>query len=169
MKAGDLIEYKKTRWRVLHLNRTTRLVSLIGLDNSKIEIPDNLDIVEPENCQVVAVPATTWHTVTAPIKKGAGKIVKLILPSLRSAPRELLEGYDWISADPSREGGSLFLNPVVGLKAGDVVLAEYLNGTRNRITITNLIGTVAQKQARMVPKEAPKPSVYDQVLFDDED
>jgi len=170
MKAGDLIEQKDGRWRVLRLVRETRLAILMNSEGKKKEIPDDLDKTDPAECKFIVNPATSWHALAAPIRKNAGPVVKLLVPRMYGDPYPLTEGEQWVAADPTREGGSIFLNPAASLRPGDIVLVEHKNGSRSRVTLTKSLGTVAQKQARLAPKTEAEPSVYEGLtLFDDED
>lgn len=169
MKAGDLIEMTDGCWRVLRMVRETRLAVLMNSEGKKKEIPDDLDETDPNECRFIANPAVSWLALAAPIRKNAGPVVQLLVPRLYGDPRVLSQGTEWVASDPTREGGSIFLNPSVGLRPGDVVLVEHKKGTRSRVTLTKSLGTVAQKQARLTPKVEEQSSVYEELtIFDDD-
>ena len=108
-----------------------------------------------------------------PRRRGGGYIKGVTIPSLRGNPVILVEGTEWVAADPTKEGGGFFVNPLVGIKPGDVLLVEYSSGVKSLVKVNRMIGTVKQKQARVAPKKTREINIFDQVetvpIEDDED
>ncbi len=175
MEVGDLISYEalggvRQRWFVTGYNRHSRLVTLVGRDDSKIELPVDAEKMDVTNPEVICNPPKVWQLLTAPVKSGAGPFVKMVIPPILRRPEIILEPWvDWIQSDVFREGGSFFVRPELKLRPGVLILATHEKGQLVRITIPQTIGTVARRQAAAVPKPKEELTRFSRILLDDED
>lgn len=177
MIIGDLVSYEapggiRQRWSVTSYDRHSRLVTLIGRDGLKVELPEEADKLDSTNPEVICNPPKVWQLLTAPVKSGAGPFVKMVIPSILRRPEINLEPWvDWIQSDIFREGGSFFVRPELKLRPGVLILATHQKGQTIRITIPQTIGTVARRQA--VVNAALKPreefNRFSRILQDDDD
>lgn len=177
MNVGDLISYEapggvRQRWCVTSFDRHSRLVTLIGQNGIKIELPEEADKLDATNPEVVCNPPKVWQLLTAPVKSGAGPFVKMVVPAILRRPEITLEPwFDWVQSDIFREGGSFFVRPELKLRPGVLILATHQKGQSVRITVPQTIGTVASRQA--VVSAATKPpkeyNRFSRILRDDDD
>jgi hypothetical protein len=146
LRVGEIVEYADHTWRVFKADRQVRTVTLIRGDSTQEEVEDDTAEVK-----VVCNPALVWPFTTAPIRsERAGRIVKL---TRASNPPQVLSLYvDWAPSSHDRSGGSVFFNPKLRLRIGEVISAEHQDGSLSRITITKTFGTMAQRQRRALPK-----------------
>ena len=177
MEVGDLVSYEaqggtRQRWVVTSFERHSRLVTLVGQDGSKIELPVEANEVTPTNPEVICHPPKVWQLLTAQVKSGAGPFVKMVIPALPRRPEIVLEQWvDWVQSDIFREGGSFFVRPDLKLRPGVLILATHQKGQSVRITIPSTIGTVARRQAVVNAHLKPKEEFnrFSRILRDDDD
>lgn len=159
MKVGDLVIYQNTRWSTIRVDDDTRMALLVNQEGGRIEVPDTIDEDTPDAIQVLANPPTEWPMVAFPTKRGTGPIVEITLPG-PTQNHLLVTWGDWVPSDPVREGGSLYFNPDLNFRQGEILIAKFRNGTRGRITISRNFGTVAKRVAAAtapkVPHEVPE-------------
>jgi len=171
MRVGDLITYRDRPWFV----RKAVLGSFLAMDaqGQMVSLAEN----DPE-VTVTCSPVEEWPYVTA----RAPGILSITRSYLRKRSDTLERLVDFVQPEPTQQPGSVFFNPALGLAFGDVLVAHlsaHLSGGTARITIPRKFGTVPQKKAQKVKKEAaaapplpPKPpTTYDRLLntdFDDE-
>lgn len=146
-------------------DRHVRTVTLIRWDGTLEEVEDDL-----KGVRIVCDPATDWPFVMAPVRfSKAGRVEKLIRPAKAGGRNQELAPYiDWAPSDPFRAGGSLFLNPELGLRYGEVLSAQHKDGvTMSRVPISKNFGTMKQREL----KKTAKPKVFNryEALFDDDD
>ena len=168
MKVGEIVRFEHKRWRVLSHSTDFRTCTLINFNLEKIEVPDDLD--KGLELKVVANPEN-WPFVTIPTKITFGRLV-----SVTQAKMDLTRGetttvtlsplVDWMPGDFVTAGGSVFFNPSLGLKAGDVLVATHLNGKTQRISITRAFGSMKTMTARVEKKPEPM-TIYKRILMDD--
>lgn len=139
MTLGDIVEYGGHRWRVYKLDRSVRTVALIRWGGLTEEVADDDPGI------VVMGNPIDWPVVTAPLKPNAGPVVKLSI-ARGGQLRGLRPLVDWLPSDLMRAGGSIFINPDFKLALGEILIAEYKNGTASRIAITKRYGSVAQRK-----------------------
>ncbi len=161
MKVGDVVAHAGQRWKVLTHNQDVRTCILVGFEGARLEVPDDL---QPPDLEVLCNPADSWPFVPAPIRPRAGPVLKVVRGQLGLAPFD-----EWVPSDFNRPGGSIFFNPKLRLRAGEVLAAQHKDGTRSRINITHSFGTVQQRQARALkPRVVKGPlGALDQLLADD--
>ncbi len=164
MQLGDLIDWGGRRWIVRRLERQTRTAIIHDGDRSSDTIPDNLDKTKPEECQVVANPPDDWPFVTLVQRPKFGRLKGIGRPHGQGEMTDLVCFQDWVMADPAQPGGAVFLNPLLNLQLGDLLLAIYERG-RARIPITREFLSTSEKKARAAapPPEAPRISIYDRL------
>lgn len=162
MKLGDLVAYEDQFWVVARFDpKRTRTATLCRADGHALEIPHD------QTLRVIANPSSEWPYVAAPIKPRLGPVVKLSRPA-RTSSVELVLYQDWLPSEPTRAGGSIFLNPNLRLQIGDYLLATHANGQASSVVIPGGFGTVRQRQARMVSKPKPEQrTAYTRLLDDD--
>lgn len=160
MKLGDLVSYIDGFWVVTRYDpKRTRTATLRNATGTSIEVPHD------ESVSVLANPSQEWPFIAAPIKPKWGPITTLVRPS-PSGTITLTLYQDWIPSEPSRAGGSLFLNPNLRLQIGDYLLATHANGTSSSIVISTAFGTVHQRQTRAAAKPKPDRTAYTRLLDD---
>lgn len=155
MIVGDLVAHQGERWVVVRIDAHVRMALLVNQAVRRLEVPDTLDKDEPESLQVIANPPATWPLVAFPTKRLTGPVTKIAIPNAAARERDLETWVDWVPADPVREGGTIYFNPELRLRHGEVLIATFKNGMRGRITIPRNFGTVAQRAAAAAPKYAP--------------
>lgn len=152
MRAGDLVAYLDERWIAVRVDDELRVALLVNQAGRRVEVADSMETDEPEVLQVVAHPPTAWPFVALPTRRLTGPVVTVTIPNPRTRDRDLNTWVDWVPSDPLREGGTMYFNPSLRLRQGEVLLATFRNGTTGRITIPRSFGTVAQRGAA---KSAP--------------
>jgi len=169
MKIGDVVQYGDSRWKVLSFSRELRLFTLMNLEGSKVEVPDDSDTGDKPILSVLSNPADSWPFAIAKMSQQSGPVIEI-----RRGARVLSPMIDWVPSDFIRPGGAIFFNPYLRLKTGEILAVQHKSGRLSRITITKAFGTVQRKKARAtkaVPK--PMPSSYDRILdgkmFGDDD
>jgi hypothetical protein len=140
MNLGALVKYEGHRWRVYKVDRNVRTVTLIRWGGAIEEIAD-----DDPGASVVADPSE-WPVVTARVRPNAGPLVKLVL-TRGPRQRQLEPLVEWVPSDMARPGGSIFMNPALKLRVGEILIAEYKTGTASRIVITKRYGTMAERRA----------------------
>jgi hypothetical protein len=141
MDLGALVKYGGHRWRVYKQDKNVRTVTLIRWGGDLEEIAD-----DDPGAQVMANPSD-WPVITARVKPSAGPLVKLSLT--RGARSRCLEPLvEWVPSDMARAGGSIFMTPALKLKVGEVLIAQYKNGSASRIVITKRYGSMAERKVR---------------------
>ncbi len=157
MKVGEVVEYNGSRWRVSTANRSLRLNHLERPEGSTVEVPDDLDTNPREDCPVLKVlfhPAKDWHVVVAPIRPKSGAVLQL-----KRGGRTLVMMEEWVPGDFRRPGGSLFLNPSLNVRHGEVLVAEHKDGSLSRIYVTGNCGSVSYRKKRATqPPQVKQPS-----------
>jgi len=164
---GDLVEYEGTFWIVLAVDaRRTRLATLLRADGQTQEVPHDLE----DGLVVHSNPPTEWPFVTVPEKPRWGKVTSVSMVSRTAGLSPLAPFADYLFADPLRSGGSLFLNPRLKLRTGDILQAAFEKpGYVVNVAIPANFGTVAIRQARAVAKKPVGPaSMYDRLISDDD-
>jgi len=125
------------------------------------------EVAHDEPVEIVANPSENWPFVAPPIKPILGPIKTLAWPRREIDIRPLVLYRDWLPSDPVRAGGSIFLNPRLGLQIGDFLLATHITGKLSRIVIPPQFGTIRQKQARVAVKPKADKTAYTRLLDDD--
>jgi hypothetical protein len=177
VEVGDLVSYEpsgafRQRWVVTSYERIAKVVTLIGQDGAKIEIPVEANVTDPTNPQVICHPPKVWQLLTAPVRSAAGPFVKMVIPAILRRPEIVLEQWvDWIQSDIFREGGSFFVNPDLRLRQGVLILATHKNGHSVRITVPSTLGTSASRKAAKTATIKPKEEFnrFNRILRDDDD
>ena len=138
---------------------------MLDFDLNKTEVPDDLDAFPDKEfgeLTVICNPSLSWPFVAAPVNRRGGRIT-----GIRRRGAELVPFQDWVPSQLLRPGGSLFFNPNLRLRTGEVLVAQHANGKVGRVTITKAFATVAQRKKRSAPKEDTRPSAFDRLLDDD--
>jgi hypothetical protein len=158
MKVGDIVLYKGSPWKVLSHSQNFHTCQLGKLSGDKVEIAD--DLVAPE-LQVLCNPAETWPFVAAPVHPKAGPLVGVNRGAIGLGPL-----IDWAPSDFLRPGGSIFFNPALQLRVGEVLVGVHKTGTRSRIAITNAFGTLSRRRHRIdnPAKVKGPPSSYERLM-----
>jgi hypothetical protein len=166
VKVGDLVTYDGRRWKVATSNSQYRTCTLSRPNGPSIDVPDDLDrrpVPELLELKVLCHLSTEWPFIAASARPKAGPIVKIT-----RGRRELVMMEDWVPSDFLRPGGSVFLNPDLRLKQGEVLAATHKDGSLSRLAVTGNFGTVKNRIARKNrPRRSPKPrTVYDRLMSD---
>lgn len=172
MNAQDLVEYQGKPWLVTRVQEDFGVVNLTCVDGSRAEVPDDLDQTKPEELKVVAHPPSQWPMIAVPSKPGYGPFISVEVPGVTTLTA-LIPWKDWVPADPVREGGTLFFNPELRLRPGQVLVATFKNGKKARLTITKSFLTVGQRVSASIQKNAPPVPVeernrFNRVLLEDD-
>jgi hypothetical protein len=158
VKLGDIVKREGAYWLVTRFDpKRTRTADLRSASGTVLTIPHN-GVVE-----VIANPSQDWPYVAAPLKPRLGPILSLARPPTMS-PLALYR--DWMPSEPSRAGGSIFLNPKLGLRHGDTLVAIHGSGGNSRIDIPATFGTVKQNKARVAAKPKPERNAFTRILED---
>lgn len=157
MDLGVIVTYGGHHWRVYKRDGHVRTVTLMRWGGHLEEIAD-----DDPGAVVVANPRD-WPVVTARVKPTAGLLVGLTL-ARGGRGRPLTPLVEWVPSDMGRPGGSIFISPALGLKIGEVLVAQYERGAGSRIVITKRYGTMAQ---RKIPEPPKKRGLMDYLDGDD--
>lgn len=163
MKLGDVVLYQDARWKVAHFDAGVQIFSLMQPNGTKLEVAPDAEV------QVLYNPGEMWPFIAASTFTRGGPVVEVF----RGA-QKLEVMHDWIPSDFLRSGGSIFFNPNLKLRHGEVLVAVHRNSNcRSRLTVTQAFGTIKKRKRRAGRKSQPKEvTVYDQLmgpdLFDDE-
>lgn len=159
MKLGDVVHQNGTYWMVVRYDpRRTRTADLLSSAGPLITIAFDAPV------EIVANPSQDWPYVAAKVSPRFGPIKGLSRPP---ATQHLVLYRDWLPSEPSRAGGSLFLNPKLGLRYGDYLLAHHENGKTSGISIPQTFGTVAQAKKRVEAKPKPVERTAYSMLLED--
>lgn len=175
MRLGDIVSYGTGRWKVTKYFRDARVCELTNWAYETTEVPDDLDTIPNSELSaliVVASPVEDWPFATAQLRSTSTGPVRFV----SRAGNELVPLIDWVPGDLYRPGGTLFFNPQLGLRTGQVLVAVHRDGTRSRVNLNRAFGTAKRRKA--VAKAGPrKPrgprNRYDRILgadpFEDDD
>jgi hypothetical protein len=166
MRVGDLVQLPSGVMGVVRRLDTQIRTALIQVDmTSKLEeVADDLDQVD-ERCAVVCTPSETWPYLKVPDRARLGPFLKPAI-GRRDGLHELELFKDWVPTGIGKTV-TLFLNPALGVRYGDVLTAIHQKG-RARIDVPAGFGTVAQRVARPTQSKVPeKSTAYDHLLGDD--
>ena len=159
MKLGDVVKHMGSYWLVTRYDpKRTRTADLLASGGLFSVVPFDHAV------EVVANPSQDWPYVAAKVSPRFGPIKGLSRPP---ATQHLVLYRDWLPSEPSRAGGSLFLNPKLGLRYGDYLLAHHENGKTSGISIPQTFGTVAQAKKRVEAKPKPVERTAYSMLLED--
>jgi len=149
MQAGDLVSYNGAIWYIRSYDLRMQVGHAVNTTGECEIFNDAKDLVH------IAHPATDWPVIMAPIKTGAGPFLLLSIPALPGQGGDrVLEPFEfWMQSDPTRHGGSIFLNPSLNLRPGTVLLAQHRSSHRVRITVPPAFGTITQRRNRLPQKD----------------
>lgn len=159
-KIGDIVLYQEARWKVANHSTSFRTCQLIRFDGEKTEIPD-----DEQSLTVLFNPAESWPFVAGPVHARSGPVV-----SVQRGQASLAPLVDWVPSDFLRPGGSIFFNPALRLRHGEILVGIHQDGTRSRISITKTFGTIKRRQhLKAHPPKVPSPrSSFDRLMNDDD-
>jgi hypothetical protein len=166
MKIGDLVTYAGHRWKVAVRNSQYRTCTLARPDGPSVEVPDDMDyrpLPDRPKLEVICHLATEWPFIAAPVRPRSGPVVKIT-----RRRQDLMVMYDWVPSDFLRPGGSIFLNPELHLRQGEVLAATHQDKSLSRMVVTATFGTIKRRIAQQnKPKSAPRVrTVYDHLMDD---
>lgn len=167
MKVGDLVVLPSGVVGIVRKLDTQVRTAFVQTDATARmeEVADDLDETEAPKCRVICNPSISWPFLRVPDRPRLGHFVRPMLPRT-SGVRELKLFHEWVATGVGSTV-SIFLDPVLGVKYGDMLLAVYEKGT-GRIMVPPTFGTVASKMARTQVKEERKPvTAYDRLMEDD--
>lgn len=166
MKLGDLVEFEEQRWVVRRID--TAHATLLDAKGQTRDVAHDSDLTG--GCKVLANPATEWPCLTVRDNPKGMFLVGLARPQGRG--HTALQQYvDWVPSDPARAGGTLFINPALGVQPAEVLLVQWKKGATTPLKVPVHFGTVGQRVARAERKKPAEVTVYDRLLDDrfDED
>ena len=138
----------------MNVHRDLRLVTLMNFQGAKLEVPD-----DSTEMVVVGTPRS-WPFISIAVKPAAGPIVRVVRNEQDLVPLE-----DWMVSDPSRAGGSIFFNPKLALKIGEVLAAVHKSGVSSRIQVsTNFASLKTRKARNQKENSVKKPASIDRLL-----
>lgn len=163
MKVGDIVLYQERRWKVESHSTSFRTCQLSQFAGEKTEVPDDLD-ANAELLKVLYNPADSWPFVAGPVHVRAGPLVSVSRGAASLAPL-----VDWVPSDFLRPGGSIFFNPALRLRHGEILVGVHKDNTRSRISVTKSFGTVQRRKQRASnpPKVKGPRSTFDRLMDDD--
>jgi len=71
---------------------------------------------------------------------------------------------EWVPSDILRSGGSIFVNPALRLRTGEVLSAVYADGSLGRVNVKTTFGTVQHRVARQQQQEIEPRSIYERLM-----
>ncbi len=121
-----------------------------------MEVPDDLDVTSPVECQVVSTPSTSWPFFKPQDMPRQGVLTGLSRISMQGAkPLKLFS--EWLPTELASTG-SIFLNPRLRIGVGDVLIVERERGV-SRYNVSRPLMTVQAKLARSRPAPVPVQTV----------
>lgn len=169
MKFGDLIRYENQSWLVRRYDdRFTKQATLQDAQGKRVEIPIDLDATG--GCEVVAHPATEWPFIIVR-DNPKGKFMVQLIRTVNRQRVPLTLYADWVPSDPARPGGSIFLNPSLGIQPAETLVVEWASSRPTAVQVPVHFGTVGQRVERAARKAPAEVTAFDQLLADrfDED
>jgi hypothetical protein len=163
MGPGDIILYEGQRWKVQNRSRSARVCLLSNWEGQQTEVVDDADRRLDSGVTLLYQPST-WPFLAVPQRPRFGRIIEV---QRRGEKLEPLE--DWVPSGLFSSGGSLFFNPTLRLRLGEVLTLIHERG-RSRAAITRSFGTARFKRRRAAgPWEPREPtSAYDRLMSDDD-
>lgn len=167
MKVGDVVRYDHQCWRVASHAREFRTCILCNFDGLKVEIPDDLSSVE---LRVLYNPIT-WPFVSLPVRP-YGRLMSISRSTISalgdgsSITTVLTPMEEWIPSDFLKSGGSVFFNPRLKLRPGEILVATYENQKTQRIAIPRNFVPMSARKKKAEKKAAPLDN-YQRILGDD--
>lgn len=160
-RIGDIVVYEERTWLIAKRDTSTRTAVLKDWEGLTVEVADD----PGESFRIVARPQRQWPFIAAPIKSKGGRVVKIVRSGVELEP--LVE---WVPSSRDRPGGSIFFNPALGLRLGEVLVAHHEKGELlSRIGVTRAFGTVRRRQriaASQRPRETPR-TAAERLMSDD--
>jgi hypothetical protein len=130
-------------------------------DGAREEIPEELDEIEPQNCQRLGNPNTEWPFVTGVAKAVVG--LRLIR---HGKAMDLAVYEDWVPTDRLTTGGAIYFNPKINVRPLEVLTATHPDGSHSRVNIPLGFGTMKQRSQRAAVKPSEKQTAYDRLVSD---
>lgn len=167
MKLGDLVDIEGQPWIVRRVDAAQAM--LLDAKGQTMDVAHDLDLTG--GCKVVANPATEWPCLTVKDNPKGVFLVGLVRPQGRTRFTALRQYVDWVPSDPARAGGTIFLNPDLGVQPAEVLLVQWKKGATTPLKVPVHFGTIDQRRARMERKKPVEVTAYDRLLDDrfDED
>jgi len=159
IQTGDLILWESKLWLVYKVDPDTETAFIESQDNERGVLGIEVD------CQVTCNPPLDWPAITVPPKRG--HIVRI---QRGATPLRWL--LDWVKMSTFQMGGTLYLNPNLGLQFGDrLALTLRTNAFEKSIPVEVPRDFVPVNEKRRV-REMPPPeritaTLYDHLLDDD--
>lgn len=162
MNIGDIVSYQGTRWAVLTRDSSFGTCSLSTWEGRRIDVPDSLD--KPGSGLEVVHRPSAWPFVAVPMRPKSGRVIEVHRGTQQLEPFE-----DWVPSGMFSVGGSLFFNPNLKLRPGEVLILVHERGSRSRVILTRSFGTAKHKKRRAAePWKPRKPkTVYDHLMGKD--
>jgi hypothetical protein len=142
MEPGDVVSYDGERWKVLSRDREFRICVLSNWEGRQVEVADDLDKRSGSGLALIHQPSA-WPFVAVKGTVKGGRILNVYRGGRLLRPLE-----DWVPTSIFGTGGSLFFNPALGLRLGEVLTVERERGSVSRISITRSFGTAGHKKRR---------------------
>jgi hypothetical protein len=159
MNTGDIIELNGRRWHVGVFHREVRTFTVYDVAGKPAEVPNDIEH------KVIANPAKGWPFAVAKEHRSWGNLTQVVIPG--RDPLQVLT--DWAPGNPGRQGGSIFLNPALGLRLGDTINLQYSSGRAARVTIKGSFATVEQRVERLNAKPKEPKTAFDHLMMDDDE
>jgi len=163
MDIGDIVSYQGTRWIVLSRDRDYQTCALSSWDGRRIDIPDRPGSEAPPGVEVVHRPRE-WPFVALPTRPKSGRVTEVYRDGLLLEPLG-----DWVPSSMFGAGGSIFFDPLLRLRPGEVLILVHERGPRSRVIINRSFGTAGYKKQRAAePWKPPRPkTAFDRLMGKD--
>ena len=165
MKLGDLVQYDNQSWLVCRCDaRFTKLATLQNAQGLKVDIAIDLDVTT-RDCEVVANPSAEWpYLIVKDNPRGKFMVQLFRTVNRQRVPLSLYS--EWVPSDPARPGGSIFLNPSLGVQPAETLIIEWASCRPTSVQVPVHFGTVDQKVVRASRKKPAEVTIYDRLLDD---
>lgn len=163
MQIGTIIRFQDCRWQVVASDEPT--YQAVAWNGSSVELTDGDPDVE-----IAAHPPTEWPFLAAPRRLRDGPIVK-VRRTVDGQAQELPPLVDWALTSRLSSGGSIFFNPRLRLRQGEILVAEHRSGYLSRLRVTRGFGTVSgrKRRAEQPLRTHGRRTAYDRLLNNDDD
>jgi hypothetical protein len=117
IEVGDLLLWQSKLWLVHKIDPTTATAFVESQDHERHIVGTESD------CPVTCNPTRDWPAIILPQRHGR---LARVLISVNSALSPLKWLFAWVKLDEFQIGGSLYLNPELGLRYGDRIVTHII-------------------------------------------
>jgi len=159
MKLGDIVWTDGQLWKVTFHSSEYRTLTLASWSGSKIEVPDT----PVDGVRVVHTPQD-WPFMALPMRASKGRILNISRNGEMTKPLD-----DWVPSGMISSGGSIFFNPALRLRPGEILLIHHERGVSKAKVKFSFMNTKDRKRLAEKPYRPRRPkTAYGRLSSDDD-